>query len=85
MKQIDRRALTRALLFGAAAAGLGLGPARRRRCRSTTAFRAPSTIGSRRLRPWSSPRVRAGALVAASGAAGGIEAAASAVGSGCEL
>jgi hypothetical protein len=26
MKQIDRRALTRALLFGAAAAGLGLAP-----------------------------------------------------------
>ena len=84
MVLIDRRGFSRAGFCSGLPSPLGGWPCalkRCARCRSTTASQAPSTIGSRRLR-WSS-LVRAGALDAASGVAGGVEAAASAVGAGC--
>jgi hypothetical protein len=87
MELIDRRALARGILFGAtvSAAGLALSPG--------GAIAMPLDDGiPGALDDWiektqavSSLRVRVAGLGAASGVAGGIEAAGSAVGAGCDL
>ena len=87
MELIDRRGFARVILVGAAVLPRvwPRAPERQLPCRSTTASRAPSTTGSRRLRRSSSPRVRVAVLGAASDVAGGREAAASAAGAGSSL
>jgi hypothetical protein len=87
MELIDRRSFARGFLFGTAVAAAGLAV-----CSETVQAmplddRAPGALDDWmiRLRRWSCGRFRAAALGAASTAAGGIEAAASAVGAGCDL
>ena len=87
MELIDRRSFARGILFGAAVAAAGLAVSSETLQAMPRDDRAPgaSTTGSRRRRRWWFGRSRVAALAAGSGVAGGIGAAASAAGAGCDL